>query len=106
MSEKEKKKARKGVHLESGTLARLEETARKLGIELRHDQVLRPGFAGGLCRVKGRWLLVVNKAATPLEQAETIAAAVASRPVDDLFLPPDVREVVEWAKKKRSTDAT
>jgi hypothetical protein len=80
-------------------LERLEQAATDLGLEVRYENISRPGYPGGLCRVKDAWVVILNKGAPPDEKVETLAAAVATRDTEGVFLPPDVRELVEKHRK-------
>lgn len=79
-------------------LERLELAAAELDLEVRYENISRPGYPGGLCRVKDRWIVILNKGAPVDERIETLASALATRDVEGVFLPPDVREVVEKAR--------
>jgi len=79
-------------------LERLEKAAGDVGLEVRYESISRPAYAGGLCRVKDRWVVIVNRGAPPDEKVETIASAIATRETDDVYLAPDVRELVDRFK--------
>ena len=83
-------------------LGRLIALAEEAGIAVR---VARPPeselpLRSGLCRVRGRWLLVVS-ASEPLEaRIEAVAAALRQHGgagLEERFLPPAVRERLERA---------
>ena len=80
-------------------LERMEQAATDLGLEVRYENISKPGYAGGLCRVKDTWVVILNKGAPADEKVETLAAALATRDTEDVFLPPDVRELVDLHKK-------
>jgi hypothetical protein len=79
-------------------LERMEQAARDLGLDVRYENISRPGYTGGLCRVKDRWLVILNKGAPPDERIEALASALAARETDGVFLPPDVREAIDRAR--------
>lgn len=56
----------------------LERLAERLGIEVR-SRVLRgiPGSGSGLCRVRGRWLVVLNSHSTRHEKRAVLRDAIA-----------------------------
>lgn len=103
MSEKETRKPKRKLSVDDGLLERLEETVKKLGIEVRYEQMQKPGYNGGLCRVKKSWVLIVNRASMPLEKAELLAETLLSRDTSTIYVSPDVREIMEWAAEKRKT---
>ncbi len=85
-------------------LERLERAAADLGLDVRYENITRPGYPGGLCRIKDRWMVILNKGAPVDERVETLASALATRDLEDTFLPPDVREMVEQARRARALD--
>jgi len=101
MSEKEKKKIIKRVNVDDGVIERLEETVRKIGIEIRYEHMHKPGYCGGLCRVKKSWVLIINRSSMPLEKAELLADAISTRETNNIYLSPDVREIIEWVAERR-----
>ena len=105
MTEKEQRKTRRSLRVDEGLIERLEETVRKLGIEVRYDQIHKAGYSGGLCRVKKSWVLIISRASMPLERAELLAEAILTRDTSTMYLPPDVREVLDWVADRRKKDA-
>ncbi len=68
--------------------------AEKLGIQLRHASL--GGDGGGLITLRGRRQLFIDLDADPADQLETVARALAADPsIDELFIRPDVRELIE-----------
>jgi hypothetical protein len=57
----------------------LERLAERLGIEVR-SRVLRgaPGSGSGLCRVRGKWLLILNSHSTVHEKRSVLNEAIAT----------------------------
>ncbi|MBW2017385.1 MAG: hypothetical protein JRJ01_11180, partial [Deltaproteobacteria bacterium] len=47
---------------ENALLGQLEEVARALSIEIRYEIIKKDGrfYPGGLCRIKGNWLLIIH----------------------------------------------
>lgn len=80
-------------------LERMEQAANDLGLEVRYENISKPGYPGGLCRVKDTWVVILNKGAPPDEKVETLAEALATRDTEGVFFPPDVRELVDRHKK-------
>jgi hypothetical protein len=74
----------------------LETAAGQLGIRVRYEVLTTGAVAsGGLCKVKGEWLVIIDKKASPSERATILADALASFDTDSVFLPPKVREMVQ-----------
>jgi len=86
---------------ESAFLKELEEVAQSLGIEVRYENFKKEvGFAsGGLCRLKGRYLLIINSRAAAREKVEALAGAVNRFDLSRLYLKPGLREFLDRLPK-------
>ena len=70
------------------------DVARKLGITVRHARL--GGAGGGLARFKDQSQLFIDLDADPADQLEQTTKALAGSPgLDQLFLRPDVRELLD-----------
>lgn len=76
------------------TLRALEEAAEKKQIKVSYEPLGGELGAGGLCKVKGEWRILIDKRATPSERVAMVAEALAGFPLDDLFLAPELRELI------------
>jgi hypothetical protein len=73
--------------------AELEDLADRLGIEVRH---VRYEGAGGLCRIRGRRVLMVNDLQEAPERVATLAEGLGSLPeVQELYVVPEVRALLD-----------
>jgi hypothetical protein len=78
-------------------LDQLEALAQRLGIPVRYETLSgeEASGAGGLCRVKGRPMVIIHIQA-PLEVKVRILADSLKRfPLDDLYVKPAIREFLE-----------
>ena len=94
---------------EGAILEQLEDLARSLGIEIRHEQLRREGSfsPGGLCRLKGDYLLIFNTKATSEDRIEALVKALDRFDLDQVYLKPGLREFLDkYPKKKEVEDAT
>ena len=75
-------------------LQELETVASSIAVEIRYDDV---ETRGGLCRFGDgdHLLLVVNERLTPAERIEVLVEAMASLPLDNVFVRPQIREMLE-----------
>ena len=79
---------------ESGLLNALLDLAEEMGIEVRRDFL--GGEGGGLCRLKGKWVLFVDTAGSAAEQLATAAGALAGREeLEEKYIVPQLREVLD-----------
>jgi hypothetical protein len=83
------------------TLRELEQVAQKKNIRVAYEAIGGELGAGGLCKVKGEWRVIVDKRATPGERVTVLAQALAGFPLEDVFVTPEVREVIEKSRAFR-----
>jgi hypothetical protein len=77
--------------------------ARKIGIEVRSEPIRIPSRSfGGLCRLRGRQVLVLDQRSSFADRVGTLAEALTqfARELDGVFLTPEARQVVESARAK------
>jgi hypothetical protein len=80
-----------------------EELAKNLGVKVRyeiinHDEEL-PKAAGGLCRFKGGYILIINSKAPASEQIRTFVEALKSFELDQIYIKPALRELLDEVSK-------
>ena len=83
------------VHEES-MISQLEELADSLEIKVRYEQLKKEGsfFPGGLCKVKGENILIVNSRAGIEDKIEILAGALASFDLSRIYIRPALRELL------------
>jgi hypothetical protein len=88
---------------ESAFLKELEELAQSLGIEVRYENLKREGGfpSGGLCRLKGQYLLIINSRALARTKVEALAAAVNRFDLSRLYLKPGLRDFLDRLPKPK-----
>jgi hypothetical protein len=81
-------------------LNELENLAGKLGIAIRYEtvNVEESSGSGGLCRLKGEYVLIIHTQATVQEKIRIILEAVKPFPIGDVYVKPVIRELLEGAK--------
>ena len=82
-----------GLNVDS-LLNQLEELAAGLDIKVRYEQIKKEGafFPGGLCKVKGENILIINSKASKEDKVETLAKAVKSFDITNVYMRPALRE--------------
>jgi len=90
---------------EHSLLGQLEDLARGLGIEVRYEMLKREGAftQGGLCRLKGQYLLLVNSKAHIRDKIEALALAVNRFDLSQVFMKPGLREFLARIPKEEAT---
>jgi hypothetical protein len=81
-------------------LEQLEELAIKLGIKVREEKISseESPSSGGLCRIKGDYVLILNFQASVEEKIRVFSEAVKSFPLGDMYIRPAVREWLETSE--------
>ncbi|MBN1300279.1 MAG: hypothetical protein JW995_03610 [Melioribacteraceae bacterium] len=70
----------------------LKSLALQMGAKVRFE---RGDFKGGYCIVKESKVIVINKLANLQRKVVTLAAALKELGIEEIYLPPKIREVIE-----------
>jgi hypothetical protein len=78
-------------------LSQLEGLAYMLGIPVRYEKIAEEDVAnaGGLCRLKGECVIIVNSRAAVKDKVQTLAKALKNFDLNDVYMRPAVRELLE-----------
>jgi hypothetical protein len=71
----------------------LEAVAGELAVQIRHEDL--EGSPGGLYRLRGRICILVDRNLSVSERVDLMARSLAQLPLDGVFMPPTVRELLE-----------
>jgi hypothetical protein len=78
----------------------LAEVAERLGIEVRREKLLREvGYRtrSGACRLREKNLIIIDREMEPAEQIEVFVEALRSRDLEELYLSPAARRLLQAA---------
>ena len=80
-------------------LMMLEELADKLGVPIRWDKI-KPDedeavISGGLCRVKGVRVIIINSGAATSSKIQVLVNALKHFDLDGVYIRPALRELLE-----------
>ena len=83
----------------------------RLGIEVRFsrltgladDEAVSIAPEGGLCRVREKWLIILPREWGLPERAQALARAVAQFDLEDMYLPPALRETLTTLRPPPAT---
>ena len=78
-------------------LNQLEELANTLGIAIRYENINvenSPGM-GGLCRMKGEYVLIVHSRLTVREKIRVVTRALRQFDLNEIYVRPVLRELLE-----------
>ena len=75
----------------------LKQIAQELGAKVRFE---RGDFKGGYCIVKEDKTIVINKISTLQKKVMILTSALKDLGVDEKYLPPRIREIIEEIAEK------
>ncbi len=81
-------------------LAELEDVASRLGYKVRYE---KGNFEGGYCLLRDSKLLVVNSRNEIERRIIIVAKSLKLIGIDDLFVKPGVREIIERESSRKLT---
>jgi len=78
-------------------LNQLEELAGKLGILVRDENINieESSSTGGLCRIEGKYVLILNSKVTVKEKNQVMIKALQQFDLSDIYIKPVIRELLE-----------
>ena len=78
-------------------LNQLEELAGRLAIAIRYEPVNaeETSISGGLCRLKGKYVLIIHSQTTVKEKIRILIEALRQFPLNDVYVKPVIRELLE-----------
>jgi hypothetical protein len=82
-------------------LSQLEDLANKLGIAIRHFQFIRDESSGrgGLCRIRGEYILYIDSQARNKEKILVMIEALKQFDLGDIQVMPEIRNLLDGYKK-------
>jgi hypothetical protein len=82
-------------------LSCLEELAEKLDILVRDENINieESSSSGGLCRVEGKQVVILNSKATVKEKIQVMIAALHQFDITQMYIKPVIRELLEGYKE-------
>ena len=73
----------------------LEQAAAQMGVRVRYEAMTGDSAgAGGLCKIRGEWTVIMDRKATPSDRAAMLVEALSEFDVDAVYLPPEIRQVL------------
>ncbi len=76
----------------------LTEAAKRLGLEVRRERLLREfGYRarGGACRLREKYLILIDRDQPAAEQVEVLVEALRDRDLEQLYLSPAARWILQ-----------
>ena len=90
---------------ENTIIDRLEELIKSFGIQIRCEAIKQDedlvNVVGGLCLLRGEYVLIINSKATAIDRIETLATALKHFDLDQIYLRPVLRELLDRTPEQR-----
>jgi hypothetical protein len=86
-------------------IEQLEELIERFGIQIRHEAIKQDedliNIVGGLCLLRGEYVLIINSKATVRDRINTLATALKHFDLDYIYLRPVLRELLDKIPEQR-----
>ena len=83
----------------------LEELAERFGIQIRYEVIKQDedltNVVGGLCLLKGEYVLIINSRAMAEDKIKTLAMAVKHFDLDQIYIRPVLRKILDRIPNQR-----
>jgi len=90
---------------ENTIIEQLEELVRSFGVQIRREPIKQDEdlvkVVGGLCLLRGEYILIINSKATTMERINTLATALKHFDLDRIYLRPVLRELLDKTPEQR-----
>jgi hypothetical protein len=89
-----------GINMdEEAIMEQLEELARRFGIQIRYEPIKQDEdlvkIVGGLCLLRGEYVVIIDSKATMRDKIRTLAEAVKYFDLDQVYIRPALRELLD-----------
>jgi N-dimethylarginine dimethylaminohydrolase len=90
---------------ENTIIEELEELIKSFGVQIRREPIKQDEdlvkVVGGLCLLRGEYILIINSKATTMERINTLATALKHFDLDPIYLRPVLRELLDKMPEQR-----
>jgi len=90
---------------ENTIIDELEELIKGFGVQIRCEPIKQDEdlvkVAGGLCPLRGEYVLIINSKATTMDRITTLATALKHFDLDQIYLRPVLRELLDKIPEQR-----
>ena len=90
---------------ENTIIEQLEELIKSFGVQIRREPIKQDEdlvkVVGGLCLLRGEYILIINSKATTMERIKTLATALKHFDLDPIYLRPVLRELLDRIPEQR-----
>jgi len=89
---------------ENTIIDQLEELIKSFGVQIRREPIKQDEdlvkVVGGLCLLRGEYVLIISSKATTMDRIKTLATALKHFDLDQVYMRPAVREFLERVPKQ------
>ena len=103
---RERDKSARSPGAQHALLDELKQAASQLGFEVREEKLLREvGYRvrSGSCRVRDAQVILLDRGLSPSALIDVLVEELAGQPLDDIYLSPAARRLLEQAASARAT---
>ncbi len=90
---------------ENTIIEQLEKLVKSFGIQIRSEPMKQDEdlikVVGGLCLLRGKYVLIINSKATTMERINALATALKHFDLDRIYLRPVIREILDRTPDQR-----
>jgi hypothetical protein len=90
---------------EDTLLEQLEELIKSFGVQIRREPIKQDEdlvkVVGGLCLLRREYVLIISSRATTMERINTLATALKHFDLDQIYLRPVLRELLDKTPEQR-----
>ena len=90
---------------ENTIIEQLEELIKSFGIQIRDEAIKQDEdlvkVVGGLCLLRGEYVLIIISSATTMDRIRTLATALKHFDLDQIYLRPVLRELLDKMPEQR-----
>jgi hypothetical protein len=90
---------------EEPIIKQLEELIKSFSVQIRREPIKQDEdlvkVVGGLCLLRGKYVLIINSNATTMDRIKTLATALKHFDLDQIYLRPVLRELLDKTPEQR-----
>ena len=93
---------------QNAIIDQLEELVKSFGVQIRREPIKQGedlvNVVGGLCLLRGEYVLIISSKATTMDRIKTLATALKHFDLDHIYLRPVFRELLDKIPDQRLFD--
>jgi hypothetical protein len=90
---------------QNAIIDQLEELIKSFGVQIRREPIKQDEdlvkVVGGLCLLRGEYVLIISSKATKMDRINTMATALKHFDLDQIYIRPVLRELLDKIPKQR-----